>query len=209
MLSSLQAFVAQQLGYPSGIWGRLLLRLLNRGNAGMHQLVFEQLAMRQGDRILEIGFGGGSLLAQILQTGLPETVVGIDYAEDALKVAQTKLRRYMRSSQLTLQQGNADHLPFSDQQFDYICTVNTLYFWPDALAVFQECYRTLRPEGKLVICYNTQTFLEEQGLIQQGFKGYEVDAVENLLGQTGFQSIRTMSGEDSSNGKYYCTCGKR
>lgn len=90
MQSSLQAFVAKQLGHPSGFCGRLLLRLLNRENAGMHQLAFEQLAIRQGDRILEIGFGGGSLLARILQTGLPERVVGVDYAEDALKVAQKK-----------------------------------------------------------------------------------------------------------------------
>lgn len=209
MLFSLQAFVAQQLGHPSGIWGRLLLRFLNTGNAGMHQLAFDQLAIRQGDRILEIGFGGGSLLAQILQTGLPEKVEGIDYAVDALKVAQKKLRRYMRSGQLTLQQGNANHLPFPDQQFDHICTVNTLYFWPDALAVFQECYRLLRSEGTFVICYNTKTFLEEQGLIQQGFTGYEVDAVENLFNQAGFQSLQTLAGEDSSNGKYYCTCGKR
>ncbi|WP_299489390.1 class I SAM-dependent methyltransferase [Acaryochloris sp. IP29b_bin.137] len=206
---SLQSFVARQLGHPSGIWGRLLLRLLNRENAGMNQLAFEQLAMRQGDRILEIGFGGGSLLAQILETGLPDKVVGIDYAEDALKVVQQKLRRYIRSGQLTLQQGNANHLPFPNQQFDHICTVNTLYFWPDAHAVFQECYRVLRPGGTVVICYNTQTFLEEQGLTDHGFQGYTVEAVENLLGHTGFQSIQTISGKDSSNGQYYCTCGKR
>lgn len=209
MVSKLHAFLAQQLGHPSGIWGRLLLRLLNRENAGMNRLAFEQLAIRQGDRILEIGFGGGSLLARILQTGLPERVVGVDYAEDALKVAQKKLRQYIQSGQLSLQQGNANHLSFPDQQFDHICTVNTLYFWPEALAVFQECYRVLRPQGTFVICYNTQTFLEEQGLIQQGFKGYDVEAVEQLLSQAGFQSLQTLSGQDSSNGQYHCTCGKR
>lgn len=209
MRSALQAFVAKQLGYPTGLWGRLLLRLLNRENTGMHQLAFEQLAIRQGDRILEIGFGGGSLLAQILQTDLPEEVVGIDYAADALKVARQKLRQYVQSGQLSLQQGDAAHLPFPDQQFDHICTVNTLYFWPNALAVFQECYRVLKPEGTVVVCYNTQTFLKEQGLTQQGFRGYEVAAVENLFDQAGFQSLQTLSSKDASNGKYYCTCGKR
>ncbi|KAI9133595.1 class I SAM-dependent methyltransferase [Acaryochloris sp. CCMEE 5410] len=209
MQSSLQAFVAKQLGHPSGFCGRLLLRLLNRENAGMHQLAFEQLAIRQGDRILEIGFGGGSLLARILQTGLPERVVGVDYAEDALKVAQKKLRQYIQSGQLSLQQGNANHLSFPDQQFDHICTVNTLYFWPDAQTVFQECYRVLRPSGTVVVCYNTKDFLEEQGLIQQGFTGYDVETVEKLLSQAGFQSLQTLSGQDSSNGQYYCTCGKR
>ena len=111
MRSALLVFVAKQLGYPSGIWGRLLLRLLNRENAGMHQLAFDQLAIRQGDRILEIGFGGGSLLARILQTGLPAKVMGIDYAEDALKVTQRKLRRYVRSGQLTLLQGRCQSSP--------------------------------------------------------------------------------------------------
>ena len=104
---------------------------------------------------------------------------------------------------------DANHLPFPESQFDRICTVNTLYFWPDAQAVFQECYRVLMPGGTLVVCYNTTTVLAEQGLIQQGFKGYEVEAVENLLRQTKFHSIQTISGKDSSNGQYYCTCGKR
>lgn len=209
MRSSLLAFVAKQLGHPSGFWGRLLLRLLNRENAGMHQLAFEQLAIRQGDRILEIGFGGGSLLARILATGLPKTVVGLDYAEDALTVAQRKLWRYVHSGQLTLQQGNASHLPFPDQQFDHICTVNTLYFWPDAQTVFQECYRVLRPSGTVVVCYNTKDFLEQQGLTQQAFKGYEVKTVEKFLDETGFQSIETVTRQDSSNGQYHCTYGKR
>lgn len=209
MLSFLQAFMAKQLGHPSGIWGRLLLRLLNRENAGMNRLAFEQLAIRQGDRILEIGFGGGSLLARILQTSLPDKVVGIDYSEDALKVTQQRLRQYMRSGQLTLQQANVNDLPFLDQQFHRICTVNTLYFWPDVHTALQECYRVLMPDGVLAICYNTQAFLEEQGLIQQGFKGYDVEAVENLLIQVGFQSVQTLSDKDASNGKFYCTCGKR
>lgn len=33
----IRGFLAKQLGYPSGIFGRFIMRLLNRGNADMNE----------------------------------------------------------------------------------------------------------------------------------------------------------------------------
>ena len=67
----IRRFLAKKLGHPSGIFGRLLMKLLNKGNAGMNDFTFQQLDLLSGDAVLEIGFGGGYLLEKIIQSQLP------------------------------------------------------------------------------------------------------------------------------------------
>ena len=44
----------------------------------INQLALEQLQVQKGQQILEIGFGGGDLIARLLQTGLSLQIAGID-----------------------------------------------------------------------------------------------------------------------------------
>ena len=90
---SLRSFIARQLGYPSGIFGRLLMKLLNQGNAGMNDVTFEQLNLQPEDSILEIGFGGGYLLNKIVASKIPAFVAGIDPQPDVLQLGNKKFRQ--------------------------------------------------------------------------------------------------------------------
>lgn len=74
----IRAFLAKQLGQPSGFFGRLLMRLLNLGNASMNDFTFQQLDLQSSDAVLEIGFGGGYLLEKIIASQIPNSVAGID-----------------------------------------------------------------------------------------------------------------------------------
>jgi len=61
-------FIASQLKQPSGAFGRFLTgRLLNKFNARINQLSVELLALQPGDRVLEIGFGGGETLGMMAE----------------------------------------------------------------------------------------------------------------------------------------------
>ena len=82
----IRSFVAKQLGSPSGLFGRLLMRFLNRGNVDMNDFTIKQLNLQQGNRILEIGFGGGYLLDKIIATQTPSFVAGIDPSVDVLQI---------------------------------------------------------------------------------------------------------------------------
>ena len=64
-MNIVRAFLANQLGFPSGWFGRFLLRLLNRNNAVMNDLVLQEIELQAGDRVLEIGFGGGNLIQNL------------------------------------------------------------------------------------------------------------------------------------------------
>ena len=88
----IRAFLAKQLGYPSGIFGRLLMKLLNKGNANMNDFTFQQLDLQSKDAVLEIGFGGGYLLEKIINSQIPRRIVGIDPQIDVVNMGKKKFK---------------------------------------------------------------------------------------------------------------------
>lgn len=206
-MSSFRAFLAEQLGLPSGWFGRLLLRSLNRNNAAMNNLVLQQLQVQSGDRILEIGFGGGDLIDKIGKTGLPHHIVGVERSPDALKVCQQRFQRLINQGKVKLHLADATILPFPDQYFNRLCSVNTLYFWADVPQVLNDCHRVLRPSGTLVISYRSKTYLDQQLFSQHGFAAYDVAEVETMMSIAGFTTIKTVFGTSDRHPEFFCTSG--
>lgn len=204
----IRTFLAKQLGYPSGIFGRLLIKLLNKGNATMNDFTFQQLDLQSGDAVLEIGFGGGYLFEKIIDSQIPGRIAGIDPQLDVIKMGNKKFSQAITQGGLELQQANGESLPYGENTFNKICTVNTVYFWSNPQTILAECARVLQPPGKLVICYNSPAFLEQAKLTNHGFKTYEPEALERLMGSSGFIDISTISANGgTSNGLFYCTSG--
>ncbi|MDX2270398.1 MAG: methyltransferase domain-containing protein [Cyanobacteriota bacterium] len=202
-----RAFLSKQLGSPSGWFGRLLLRLLNRNNAAMNNLVLQEIQLQSGERVLEIGFGGGDLIHRIVKTGLSSLIVGIERSPDALKICQRRFQPFIRQGKIELHLADAATLPFPDHYFSQVCTVNTLYFWPDAPQVFAEAHRVLNLGGKLLVGYASKAYLDQQKFSQHGFATYDVSEVEMMVEMAGFASISTVSGQSNHHQEFFCTSG--
>ncbi|MEA5450099.1 methyltransferase domain-containing protein [Leptolyngbya sp. CCNP1308] len=206
-IHSFRPFLARQLGDPSGWFGRLLLKFLNRRNATLNDLVLETLQLQPGDRLLEVGFGGGDLIDKLVATGKPSQVVGVERSPDAIEICKRRFQPLIDQGRVELHQASAEALPFATQQFSQVCTVNTLYFWANAPQVLGECYRVLQPGGRLVIGYASKAYLERQGLTQQGFSAYETSEVEALLHAAGFTAISTRGDQRDRPSEIFCTSG--
>src|SRR5664280_2581569 len=109
------------------------------------------LDARQGEHILEIGFGTGHTLAALQrQVGTTGLLVGIDLA---LRMAQRTRRRLgTPAAHLTVAvlQGDARHLPLHDASFDAVTLAFTLDLisTDDIPIVLSECRRVLRTHGR-------------------------------------------------------------
>ena len=80
---SISTFLAGQCRKPSGFFGRLLVgRLLSRGNAPMNELTKQLLDLVPDDRVLEVGFGGGDLIARMAPALGRGRIVGVDLSSD-------------------------------------------------------------------------------------------------------------------------------
>ena len=170
-------------------------------------MVFEQLDVTSGDRILEVGFGGGDLLERILLTAQAERVAGVDHSADMVEFASKRFRSYIREHKLEVRCGDIEALLYDDQEFTKLCSVNTIYFWRNAEAAVAECRRVLRPGGRILICLNSKKDMEAWPIHQHGFRLYELDEVKALLGNAGFSNIEVTSANDAKQGLFHCVSG--
>lgn len=107
----------------------------------MDRLVRESLTtlleVQPGERILDIGCGEGNHL--LLFRGLGFDVVGMDASPYMIRRAKERL-----GVQAALKVGEAEDLPFDDNEFDLALFVNTLEFLDDPVNALREAGRVAR-----------------------------------------------------------------
>jgi arsenite methyltransferase len=181
-------FVARQLSRPHGLFGRVIVRLMNRHNANINAFALHQLALTPDDRVLEIGFGGGPLLERIVDSSA--FVGGLDRSTYAVQRARARLKSAVRDGRAEFREGNVESIPFATASFTKICTVNTIYFWKSLDAGFAEIRRVLRPGGRIAIGFVTKEKMDRMGLPGDIFTSREPDEVVAALRSNGFNDVR-------------------
>jgi arsenite methyltransferase len=200
-----QSYFSRQLAKPSGIFGRLFTaRWLEKANVGMNALTLGSLVLRENDRLLEVGFGSGYLLEHALSEHQCGYVAGVDVSREMVEHVSHRLRRYVKAGKADIRQSDIELMPFADNEFTALCSVNTLYFWRDPARALVECRRVLEPAGRLALCFNSKHALEQWPGHVHVFSLYELSEVETLLAAAGFFRIVTRTGHDKAQGEFHC-----
>ena len=121
------------------------------GRSGSRRLE-RALALRAGDRVLEIGCGTGQMLIRLASAHDIE-LKGVDALEDMLLVARRRLLLTGLSSRAAVVSVDAARgLPSPDAAFDRAYCESVLGFQSsrDARAILAETYRVLKPGGRFV-----------------------------------------------------------
>lgn len=96
-----------------------------------------------GTTLLDVGFGPGSITADLAGVVAPGRVVGIDAAPDALEAA-TALMAERGVDNVTLRTGSVYELPFEDGSFDVVHCHQVLQYLTDPSAALREMARVAR-----------------------------------------------------------------
>jgi demethylmenaquinone methyltransferase/2-methoxy-6-polyprenyl-1,4-benzoquinol methylase len=81
----------------------------------------------------------------------PESIIGIDIAEQMLEVGRKKIARDGLTKLITLQNADSENLPFPDHFFDVVTCAYGVRNFGNLEAGLREMARVLRPGGKVVI----------------------------------------------------------
>lgn len=100
-----------------------------------------------GKKVLEIGVGQGTDLAQFAKSGAE--CYGVDITDNHLALTQ---RNFMlRGKRVQLWKADATRLPFENNYFDCVYSFGVLHHVPESEHVFSEVYRVLKPDGHFMI----------------------------------------------------------
>ncbi len=109
----------------------------------------EAIAPRPGQRILDVATGTGLVATELVRRGHCE-VVGLDQSEDMLGRARDRLARHPElAERISLVQGEAERLPFGDDEFDALTFTYLLRYVDDREATMRELARVVKPGARI------------------------------------------------------------
>lgn len=146
-------FIARQSSHPHGLLGRIIAWIMEWETAAQNRLALSALSVRDGEDILELGFGHGATLELLAGLTPGGRVAGMDVSTDMLDLATLRCARRVPSSQFDLRAGDSRRLPFPDAAFSGVLAVHVVYFWTDPLEHLREVHRVLRDGGRFILAF--------------------------------------------------------
>ncbi len=195
-----QSGLRSQPGKPTGIVGRIVGYLMDIYNREDNHWTVSLLNIGETSKVLEIGFGTGLAIAETAKITTHGYVYGIELSETMLKVAQKRNQSAVKLGRVSLQLGNVMALPFEDNYFEIVYSINCIYFWEPPTQGLAEIYRVLKPEGTVAITARNRD--------DEVYARWKPNMVRDLLQSSGFVNVKTFDGLNPKH-PIYCAIGNK
>jgi SAM-dependent methyltransferase len=198
----IKRFIAKQFRQPAGFFGTIVGRLMTKGNFPVIMETIQRLSIIDNDSILEIGYGPGLGIQEVLTKNPHCTMKGIDFSELMYAIATKRNRVFIRENRLELLMGDFLGYEIPENSFSKVFGVNVLYFWPDLAIAAGKIKKILKPEGKAVFYMSHKDDLVKIKFTETDiFCKYDISTVMDAFKSVGFREV--LSGE-SMNGPFRC-----
>lgn len=166
-----------------------------QGMDNPHRRIIEatipKMGLVAGDRILDLACGAG-LASQLMLESEPgcDRLVGMDISDGMLRHARDRLARFQKVGFVC---GSAEHIPFPENFFNKILSVEAFYYFEHQHRVLAELQRVLAPGGGLflLIClYSDHTdSLKTVDEVQVPVHVRSIDEYKCMFEQSGWTEV--------------------
>lgn len=179
---------------PQGEEGKRMLSRMNSSHYDVTTWAFSFFSFNDNDVVLDIGCGGGKTLNRMAENISSGHLYGVDYSETSVEMSSELNKELIRSGKMDIILASVESLPFTDNRFDKIITVESLYFWPDPEENLKEVYRVLNEGGKLLVVADIYDSEELSISQREHIKKYNMfnpslEIFAKLLKNTGFSKV--------------------
>lgn len=142
-------------------------------------------------RLLEVPVGTGVLSLPVYRDLTGAEIFCLDYSDKMLEAAKARAEQ-MNLRELKFLQGDVSNLPFADNFFDLVLSVNGFHVFPDKNSAWSETRRVLRRGGTFCGCmyvkgenrrtdFFVEKFCEPQGFFSPPYE--TLASLEKLLSE--------------------------
>ena len=180
-------------------WSKLYIKLFWQGvdDNEVAEKVLKYIPNSFNGKILDVPVGTAIFTYKKYKELKEAKIIGIDYSEDMLKQAKELLANNDITN-VELVHGDVGDIPYEDNSFDYVLTMNGFHVFPDKDKAFKEMSRVLKQNGKLIACFYIKgkskktdwlanNILAKKGWFTKPFDG-EKD-IRNRLSEYGYKII--------------------
>lgn len=188
---------------PTGEAGEEMLLRMNESHFAVTGWALEHWTTGENDFILDIGCGGGATLKRLSERVPSGRLFGIDYSPVSVALSKKTNAADIASGKTTITEGSVSALPFAENTFDKIVTVESFYFWQDPANDLREVLRVLKPGGRFLLVADIygKDGLSERAL--ENIRSYRMnnptlDEFRSMFERAGFSetSLLTKNGTD-------------
>jgi len=135
---------------------------------------FEMIPSDFSGKLLEVPVGTGVLSMPVWKTLNNADITCLDYSEKMMATAMKRANE-MKIDNIIFKQGDVGNLPYDNETFDAVVSLNGFHAFPDKEAAYSETYRVLKPGGIFCGCFyvedsNSRTDKWIRGLyVKKGF----------------------------------------
>lgn len=183
---------------PHGDEGIETIKNMNENHKEISEFAFECVNVKENDKIIDIGCGGGVNIEKFLKL-TNSNVDGLDYSEVSVNSSIEQNRNAVDDGRCNVIQADVTDMPIDDEEYDLVSAFETIYFWPDIANTFKEVARIIKPNGNFMIAQGTDGNHpdDEKWLATvEGMSVYTADELEKNLLNAGFKSVKSFKKEN-------------
>jgi ubiquinone/menaquinone biosynthesis C-methylase UbiE len=181
MLFSLQ----NQFKRPRGLLGWIVGKIMEVDNRRINKWSLHQLHIQKGDHILEVGYGPGYCINEIIQYDSCTTIDGVDISSTMKEAAHQKNKNAVEKGRVRLFVHDISQFRIYDKYYDHIFSVNNYPLWTDVNKALFHLHQMLKPGGTMLITVQPRGEEEKDSTAR-----IYAEQISNELTCAGFKNIQ-------------------
>lgn len=187
--------------------GHAMLHRMNERHKPLYKWGLEHVSLDTPETILDIGYGGGQNIRNLLQLAPQAKISGIDYSDASYRKCGELNMDAIAEGTVDICLGTAESLPYEKNSFDLVTAFETIYYWENIENCFQNIFNILREKGVFLICNEdvSPSGIEDiASALNMHF--YSADQLKKLLHAAGFQTVHAYL---HPKGNWICVVGTK
>ncbi|EGP8488678.1 class I SAM-dependent methyltransferase, partial [Listeria monocytogenes] len=144
-------YLSEQAANPRGIIGEITTKIWSSYFEDLSKWTISNTEMGDATNILDIGYGGGSNVKNLVELNKNVTIYGVDISKESYKTATNLNKKAINNGKVKLSIQDVALMNYPADFFDIVYAIQTHMYWDNPRKGFEEIYRVMSNEAVFIL----------------------------------------------------------